>query len=135
MRREDALQPESDRKQRRGEMVVRSIILAVPAATLPALAMGESLQAPALVSGILALAMLAVGGFSTSATLARLALLLRPFSIAVLAVPALWITLQLVPLPAPLHGLANPIWATASGALNQPLAERFTVDVPATMLA
>jgi hypothetical protein len=41
--------------------------------------------------------------------------------------------LQLVPIP--IHGLGNPIWETASVALNESLAERLTVDIRATVEA
>ncbi|WP_091953829.1 hypothetical protein [Bradyrhizobium shewense] len=41
--------------------------------------------------------------------------------------------LQLVPIP--FGGFGNPIWATASATLNEPIAARFTVDFRATMLS
>lgn len=103
-------------------------MLAVPAA----IAAAENLWGPG-VSGILAAAILAVGLFSSSSTLACFAKLLRPLFILALAAPVLWIALQVVPIP--LRGLGNQIWATASAALDQPLAERFSVDVRETMLA
>jgi hypothetical protein len=120
-------------KRRWCEMAVRPIALAVPVAIISAFAMRESLQGLGAVSGILAIAVMAVVIFSTSSTLARLATLLRPFVIIAIAVPALWMVLQMAPLP--LRGLGNQIWATASVALNEPLADRFTVDMHATMLA
>ncbi|MEZ2144019.1 hypothetical protein AAE026_17315 [Bradyrhizobium sp. DN5] len=104
-------------------------MLAVPAA----IAAAENLRASGVLSGILAAAILAVGLFSTSSTLACFAKLLRPLFILALAAPVLWIVLQLIPIP--LRGLGNQIWATASAALDQPLAERFSVDVRETILA
>ncbi|RXG91934.1 hypothetical protein [Bradyrhizobium zhanjiangense] len=114
-------------------MVVQSTMLAVPAAIAPALAVVENLLGPGVLSGVLAAAILAVGLFSTSSTLASFANLLRPLFILALAAPALWIALQVVPIP--FRGLGNQIWATASAALHQPLADRFSVDVRETILA
>lgn len=88
---------------------------------------------PGVLSGIFAAAILAVGLFSTSSTLACLAKLLRPLLILALTAPVLWIALQVIPIP--LRGIGNQIWATASAALDQPLAERFSVDVRETILA
>jgi len=110
-------------------MIVQSTMLAVPAA----IAAAENLRASGVLSGILAAAILAVGLFSTSSTLACFAKLLRPLFILALAAPVVWIVLQLIPIP--LRGLGNQIWATASAALDQPLAERFSVDVRETILA
>jgi len=114
-------------------MVVQSTMLAVPAAIAPALAAVESLLGPGVLSGFLAAAILGVGLFSTSSTLASFAKLLRPLFILALAAPVLWIALQVVPIP--FRGLGNQIWAMASAALHQPLADRFSVDVRETMLA
>ncbi|QOZ10453.1 hypothetical protein [Bradyrhizobium sp. CCBAU 51765] len=114
-------------------MVIQSTMLAVPAAIATAFAAIENLPGPAVLSGVLAAAILAVGLFSTSSTLARFAKLLRPLFILALAAPVLWIALQVVPVP--LRGFGNQIWATASAALEQPLAERFSVDVRETILA
>jgi hypothetical protein len=108
-------------------------MLAVPVAIVWAFAMADSQWGPGVVSGILAIAVLAAGIFSTSSTLARFATLLRPLLILALAAPALWMVLQVVPIP--LRGFGNQIWATASAALNEPLAERLSVDVRGTMLA
>ncbi|MDA9463513.1 hypothetical protein [Bradyrhizobium sp. CCBAU 53415] len=114
-------------------MVIQSTMLAVPAAIAAAFAVIEDLPGPAVLSAVLAAAMLAVGLFSTSSTLAGFAKLLRPLFILALAAPVLWIALQVVPIP--LRGLGNQIWATASAALEQPLEERFSVDVRETILA
>ncbi|WP_235940589.1 hypothetical protein [Bradyrhizobium hipponense] len=95
--------------------------------------MAENLQGPGVASGILAIAILAVAILSTSSALACFATLLRPLFILALAAPVLWMVFQVVPIP--LRGFGNQIWATASAALNEPLAERFSVDVRETMLA
>lgn len=114
-------------------MAFQSTMLAVPAAVTAAFAVIQNLLGLAALSGVLATAILTVGLFSTSSTLACFAKLLRPLVILALAAPVLWISLQVVPIP--LHGLGNQIWAIASAALDQPLAERFSVDVRGTILA
>jgi hypothetical protein len=111
----------------------QSTMLAMPAAVAAAFAVVPNLLGLAALSGVLAAAILAAGLFSTSSTLACFAKLLRPLFILALATPVLWIALQVVPIP--LRGLGNQIWAIASAALDQPLAERFSVDVSETILA
>lgn len=114
-------------------MAFQSTMLAMPAAVAAAFAVVQNLLGLAALSGVLATTILAVGLFSTSSTLDCFAKLLRPIVILALAAPVLWISLQVVPIP--LHGLGNQIWAIASAALDQPLAERFSVDVRETILA
>ncbi|WP_407118048.1 hypothetical protein [Bradyrhizobium sp. LMG 9283] len=113
-------------------MMVRLVILAELVAITAAFAMPESLQGWALASLILSAAALVVAIFPSPSSLG-LAKLLRPGLIVVLAVPALWMALQAVPMPR--GTLGNPIWATASAALNEPLAEMITVDTAATMFS
>ncbi|RTE91980.1 hypothetical protein [Bradyrhizobium sp. LVM 105] len=111
----------------------QSSVLATLAAVAADFAVVPNLLSLAALSGVLAAAILAAGLFATSSTLASFAKLLRPLVILALAAPVLWIALQVVPIP--LRGLGNHIWATASAALDQPLAERFSVDVRETILA
>ncbi|MBR0830974.1 hypothetical protein JQ596_36255 [Bradyrhizobium manausense] len=113
-------------------MMIRLVMFAELVAISAALALPESLQSWVLASFLLATAALVVAIFPSSASLG-LARLLRPGLVVVLAAPALWMALQAVPLPT--GTLGNPIWATASAALNEPLAERITVDTGATMLS
>lgn len=59
--------------------------------------------------------------------------LIRRFSVAML-LPAVWMLLQVVPLP--ISGLTNPIWSTASIALNDPaLWARISLDPGSTLRA
>jgi hypothetical protein len=95
--------------------------------------MAATLQSAAVVSVILATATLTTAFFLPAANITRLGRLLRPFLIVTLVAPALWMILQLVPIPV--RGLGNSIWTIASAALNEPLVERFTVDLRATMLS
>lgn len=111
-------------------MIIRLVMLAELVAITAALAMPESLQSRLLASFVLATAALVVALFPSSAFLG-LAKRLRPGLVVVLAAPALWMALQAVPMPR--DTLGNPIWATASAALSEPLAEIITVDMGATM--
>lgn len=113
-------------------MIVRVVMLAELVAIAAALAIPETLQIWVLTAFILATAALMVAIFPPSPS-AGFAKLLRPGLVVVLAAPALWMVLQAVPMPV--GTLGNPIWATASAALNEPLAEMITVDTGATMLS
>lgn len=114
-------------------MVVRLLMVAVFLAIVSAFAMPETLLTRAALSSVLATAVLGAAIFTSSPAIARFAQLLRPLLVLTLLAPAIWMALQLVPIPV--RGLGNPIWAAASVALNEPLAERLTVDIRATMLA
>lgn len=113
-------------------MIIRLVMLAEFVAITAALAMPESPQSWVLASFVLATAALVVAIFPSPASLG-LAKLLRPGLVVLLAAPALWMALQAVPMP--MGTLGNPIWATASAALNEPLSEIITVDTGATMLS
>ena len=111
-------------------MIFRVVMLAELAVIAAALAMPDSLQSWVLATFVLATVTLLVAAMPVSLGFARL---LRPGLIAVLAAPALWMAVQAVPMP--MGTLGNPIWATASAALNEPLAEIITVDTRATMVS
>src|SRR3954453_10515290 len=113
-------------------MIIWLVLLAEFVAIIAALAMPESLQSLGLASFILATAALVVAIFPSPASLG-LAKVLRPGVVVVLAAPALWMALQAVPMP--MDTLGNPIWATATAVLGEPLAEMITVDKGATMLS
>ncbi|WP_247282829.1 hypothetical protein [Bradyrhizobium sp. 134] len=113
-------------------MIIRLVMLAELVAIIATLAMPESLQIRILASFVLATAALVVAIVPSSASLG-LAKLLRPGLGVVLATPALWMASQAVPMP--MGTLGNAIWATASAALNEPLAEIITVDTGATMFS
>ena len=56
--------------------------------------------------------------------------MIRPVALLA-AVPALWIVIQLLPLRA----IANPIWASAQGAVGHPLAGSISIDFGASVMA
>ncbi|KYH01016.1 hypothetical protein [Bradyrhizobium sp. DOA1] len=113
-------------------MIIRLVMLAELVAITAALAMPEDLRSWVMVAFVLATASLIVAIFLPASSLG-LAKLLRPGVVIVLATPAFLMALQAVPLP--IGTLGNPIWATASMALNEPLAEIITVDTGATMFS
>lgn len=113
-------------------MTIRLVMLAEVVAIAAALAAPEHLGSWLLIAFVLATASLIVAIFPPAAA-AGLTRLLRPNLVVLLAIPAFLMALQLVPMPT--GTLANPIWATASVALNEPLAETITVDTRATMFS
>jgi hypothetical protein len=114
-------------------MLVRFLMLALLVSLATAFAMPDIPQARAICSALLAMAVLATAVFASSSAIACLVRRLSLYLLVILVVPAIYMTLQLAPIP--IHGSGNPIWATASAALNVSLAERLTVDTGATMQA
>lgn len=62
----------------------------------------------------------------------HVARLARPV-IILSAAPALWIVIQIVPMPVP--GLAHPIWSTARAAVTTPAFGHISIDPGATLIA
>ena len=114
-------------------MIVPFFTLASLVVLIPAFAMLDSVGMIGAASAILAATLMVISIALPVASLARFAGMLRPVFILVLAVPALWMLLQITPMPADV--LVNPIWASASAALNQRLSDTITVDVGATLLS
>ncbi|KJC50102.1 hypothetical protein [Bradyrhizobium sp. LTSP857] len=114
-------------------MVARLLMLTLLAIVISAFAMPETPQIRATLAAVLAAALLGVAVLPSSSTLTRFARLLAPFLALAISAPAIWMILQLAPIP--FRGLGNPIWTTASSALNELLAERLTVDMCATLQA
>ncbi|SFO58084.1 hypothetical protein SAMN05216330_103727 [Bradyrhizobium sp. Ghvi] len=114
-------------------MLVGFLMLAILVSLATAFAMPDIPQARAICSALLAIAVLATAVFASSPTIARLVRRLSLFLLVILVVPAICIALQLAPIP--IRGSGNPIWATASAALNVSLADRVTVDTGITMRA
>lgn len=114
-------------------MLVRFLMPALLVTLAAAFAMPDIPQARAICSVLLATALLATAIFASSSAIAGLIRRSSLFLLVILVVPAIYMTLQLAPIP--LHGSGNPIWTTASAALNVSLAERLTVDTGATVRA
>ena len=97
-------------------MLVRFLMLALVVSVAAAFAMPEIPQQRALSSALLATAVLATAIFASSSAIASLVRRSGLVLILILAVPAIYMAVQLAPVPV--HGLGNPIWETASAALN-----------------
>ena len=82
----------------------------------------------AIMAGAIGLIALNVGPTES----AYLSTLFRPLAV-VLAIPLLWMFIQLVPVP--FATLAHPIWASAATALNQAIFGRISIDPGATLLS
>src|SRR5690348_11012564 len=111
-------------------MIVPFVLLLV--ALLPVVGMRADIWTVGLVSGILSAALMILAIALPVTSLGRLTRLLRPVLILALAAPAGWMLLQVIPLP---HGLTNPIWASASAALNERLPGVISIDVGDTLLS
>jgi len=111
--------------------VATPVILLLIAAA-PLMAMREEDVTVGALSAAFAVLLVIMAIALPSATLDRFKRLLPPFFIVLLAAPALWMLVQVMPLP---QALANPIWASASAALNEPLSAMITIDVGATLTA
>jgi hypothetical protein len=101
-------------------------------ALLPVIGMRDDVWTVGLVSAILSAALMVMAVALPVTSLGRFTRLLRPVLILALAAPAAWMLLQIIPLP---HALTNPIWASASAALNERLHGVISVDIGDTFLS
>src|SRR5215212_11399640 len=101
-------------------------------ALLPALILTNGGIANGAVSAILAIAMVAVVINLRTSDLDRFSRLLRPTAFIVLFIPGFWMLLQVLPVA---RSLANPVWVSASTALEKPFVGAVTLDIGATLLS
>lgn len=113
-------------------MIVVFVTLAALVMLGPVLGMLNPVWAIGVASAILAAALMIMAIALPVNNLNRFTRLLRP-ALLLLAAPALFMLLQVIPIPW--RGLANPIWASASAALNQRFSGAITVDIGATLLS
>jgi len=114
-------------------MIVPFVTLASLVVLFPAFETLDGVWAIGTASASLAAALMIIAIALPAMNLIRFTRLLRPILVVVLAAPVLWMLVQVIPLPA--HALANPIWASASGALNQRLSGVISIDIGATLLS
>jgi hypothetical protein len=98
----------------------------------PALLFVDGPITHALLVAYAAVAVALVGVLIRPGEAGHLAKIMRPI-IIMAAIIALWLILQLIPLP--IKSWANPIWADAETALGAPIAGRITIDPGATLVA
>ena len=87
-------------------MLDKFLIVALLVSVAAAFATPEFPQAQVLCPALLAIAVLAAAVFTSSFAIARLVRRLRLFLLVILVVPAVYMTVQLVPIP--IHGAGNP---------------------------
>jgi len=114
-------------------MIAAFIILTSLIALLPALMMMDGILANGVVSAIVAIAIVAVVLTLHTSDLNRFSRLLRPTAFIVLFIPCLWMLLQV--LPNSIRSLANPVWLSASTALDKPFVGAISLDISATLLS
>jgi hypothetical protein len=111
-------------------MIVPFIMLLL--ALLPVIGTRDDVWTLGLVSGVLAVALMILAIALPVTRLDRFTRLLRPLLVLALAAPAVWMFLQVLPLP---RALTNPIWASASVALNERLPGVISIDIGDTLLS
>jgi hypothetical protein len=114
-------------------MIAAFIILTSLIALLPALMMVDGILASGVVSAIVAIAMVAVVLALNTSELNRFSRLLGPTAFIALLIPCLWMLLQVLPIS--IHSLANPVWVSASTALDTPFVGAISLDISATLLS
>src|SRR5229473_6540508 len=80
--------------------------------------MVDGILATGVVSAIVAIAMVTVVLTLNTSELNRFSRLLGPTAFIALFIPCLWMLLQVLPIS--IRSLANPVWVSASTALDKP---------------
>jgi hypothetical protein len=106
------------------------LILAILLCASPGVLLADGLLMHALVAGVAAVALAFVAWDLQAGEADLLSSLLWPWAL-VAAIPALWMIVQVLPLPP----LAHPIWASAAQALGRPLQGSISVDRGASLIA
>jgi hypothetical protein len=114
-------------------MIAAFIILSSLLTLLPTLMMVDGIFANGVVLAFDAIGMVTVALTLQAGDLERFSRLLRPTAIVALLIPCLWMLLQVVSMPA--RTLANPIWVSASTALDKPFLGAMSMDIGATLLS
>jgi hypothetical protein len=114
-------------------MIAAFIILTSLLALLPTLMMVDGIFANGVVSATVAIAMVTVALTLHTSDLNRFSRLLGPTGFIVLFIPCLWMLLQVLPIPS--RSLANPVWVSASTALDKPFVGAISLDIGATLLS
>ncbi len=114
-------------------MIAAFVILTSLIALLPALMMVDGIVANGVVSAIVAIAMVTVVLALSTSELNRFSRLLAPTALIALFIPCLWMLLQVLPIS--IRSLANPVWVSASTALDKPFVGAISLDIGATLLS
>jgi hypothetical protein len=111
-------------------MIAPFIMLLI--ALIPVIGMRDEALTVGVVSATLAVVLIIMAIALPVTSFGRFRRLLPPVFTLLLAAPALWMLVQVIPMP---HALANPIWASTSAALNKRLSGVITIDIGATLLS
>jgi hypothetical protein len=114
-------------------MIAAFVILTSLITLLPTLMMIDGILANGVVSAVVAIAMVTVVLTLPTSDLDRFSGLLGRAAFIVLFVPCLWMLLQILPIPP--RSLANPVWVSASTALDKPFVGAISLDIGATLLS
>ena len=114
-------------------MIVVFLLLMALIAAAPVIAFFDASIIDALVAASTAAGVAIVARALPSEEAGYISRLLRPIAVG-LALPALWMMLQIVPMPASSR-FSHPIWASAQAALAMPLTGSISVDPGLTLLA
>jgi hypothetical protein len=106
------------------------LILVTLICAFPAILLWDGLIMQGLVAGIVAVALAITSRTLRPGETEFLVSIIRPL-VAVAAVPALWVLVQVLPLRV----LAHPIWKSAETALGVPVAGGISVDPGASVIA
>jgi hypothetical protein len=106
-------------------------LLVILIASSPVLAIGPGWLGPQLLILIVAL-MLQLLPSAPEADVQRSLAIFKPLTASAL-LPALWMLLQIVPVPP--GSIGHPIWRSASTALSQPLSGHISIDLGYTLRA
>src|SRR4051794_20675376 len=110
-------------------MTAAFIILISLIALLPAMMLIDGAIATGAVSALLAAATVAVVINLRTGDLNRFSRLLRPTAFILLLIPGLCMLLQVLPVA---RSLANPVWVSASAALEKPFLGSISMDIGGT---
>src|SRR3984893_12061318 len=114
-------------------MIAAFIMLTSLIALLPAIMMVDGNLANGVVSAIVAIAMVTVVLTLHTSDLNRFSRLLGPTAFIVLFIPCVWMLLQVLPIAT--RSPANPVWVSASTALDKPFVGAISLDISATLLS
>jgi hypothetical protein len=95
--------------------------------------MVDGILASGVVSAIVAIAMVTVALAPNTSELNRFSRLLGPTAFIALFIPCSWMLLQVLPIS--IRSLANPVWVSASTALDKPFVGAMSLDIGATLLS
>lgn len=112
-------------------MFAALILLILLIQATPALVFADGTTADGVVALVVAVALGIVATSARSEEAGHLVRVVRP-ALLLLAVPAAWMLVQLLPMP--FGALSHPVWASAAEALNTSISGHISIDLGATLI-